>query len=116
CRQRRHRGWPDHRRPGAARTAAAACDSHRVRRPPGQGAEPGSEPVAECVAVAVIDLDPATPPEREVSEVTRRRPVTRLLAADAGARGAYAALTRAQPGGERILTTAHQPCEALSLL
>ena len=48
--------------------------------------------------------------------MTRRRPVTRLLAAGAGARVAYAALTRAQPGGERIWTRANHRGEPVSLL
>jgi len=48
--------------------------------------------------------------------VTRRRPVTRLLAAGAGARVAYAALTRAQPGGERIWTRTNHRGEPVSLL
>jgi UDP-GlcNAc:undecaprenyl-phosphate/decaprenyl-phosphate GlcNAc-1-phosphate transferase len=48
--------------------------------------------------------------------VTRRRTVTRLLAAASGARLAYAALTRAQPGGEKLWARTNHRGEPVSLL
>ena len=101
---------PDHRRPGTAGTAEPASDPGGLRSSSTQRrAESGSQPARVAVSEPVAV-------QEEVEEVTARRSVPRLLLAASAARLAYAALSRAQPGGEKTWTRTNHRGEPVTLL